>query len=114
VVPLLREGGSTHTPLSPGIFPPETLLPDCDKTERHPAQLPTRAPVPQVWLQLEEKRIPYEIEKINMRCYGAKPRAFMEMVPSGLLPVMELNGRVIIESDAIMAALEARWSAVSH
>jgi Glutathione S-transferase, N-terminal domain len=77
------------------------------RQERHPAQLPTRAPAPQVWLQLEEKRIPYEIEKINMRCYGAKPRAFMEMVPSGLLPVMELNGRVIIESDAIMAALEA-------
>ena len=70
--------------------------------------MPTGAPAPQVWLQLEEKRIPYEIEKINMRCYGAKPRAFMEMVPSGLLPVMELNGRVIIESDAIMAALEAR------
>ena len=61
----------------------------------------------QVWLQLEEKRIPYEIEKINMRCYGPKPREFMQMVPSGLLPVMELNGRVIIESDAIMAALEA-------
>ena len=24
----------------------------------------------QVWLQLEEKQIPYVIEKINMRCYG--------------------------------------------
>ncbi len=84
------------------------------RQERQPAQLPTGAPAPQVWLQLEEKRIPYEIEKINMRCYGANPRAFMEMVPSGLLPVMELNGRVIIESDAIMAALEASWSAVSN
>ena len=28
----------------------------------------------QVWLQLELKRIPYTLEKINMRCYGPKVR----------------------------------------
>lgn len=33
-----------------------------------------------VWLQLEEKRIPYIIEKINMRCYGDKPPSFMAKV----------------------------------
>lgn len=33
-----------------------------------------------VWLQLEEKRIPYVIEKINMRCYGDKPASFMAKV----------------------------------
>jgi glutathione S-transferase len=33
-----------------------------------------------VWLQLEEKRIPYTIEKINMRCYGDKPPSFMAKV----------------------------------
>lgn len=27
-----------------------------------------------IWLFLETKRIPYEVEKINMRCYGDKPR----------------------------------------
>ena len=37
-----------------------------------------------VWLQLEEKRIPYVLEKINMRCYGDKPASFMAKV-SGLI-----------------------------
>ncbi|GLI60527.1 hypothetical protein VaNZ11_002533 [Volvox africanus] len=59
-----------------------------------------------VWLQLEEKRIPYVIEKINMRCYGDKPPSFMAKVPSGLLPVIELDGRVVTESAVIMALLE--------
>lgn len=30
-------------------------------------------------------------------------------MPSGLLPAMQLNGRLIIESDAIMAALEREF-----
>lgn len=59
-----------------------------------------------VWLQLEEKRIPYKIEKINMRCYGSKPMSFMAMVPSGLLPVANIGGQVITESNDIMFTLE--------
>lgn len=31
-------------------------------------------------VQLEEKRIPYTMEKINMRCYGDKPASFMAKV----------------------------------
>lgn len=40
-----------------------------------------------VWLQLEEKRIPYVIEKINMRCYGDKPASFLAKV-SKLVPML--------------------------
>lgn len=59
-----------------------------------------------VWLQLEEKRIPYVIEKINMRCYGDKPPSFTAKVPSGLLPVLEIDGRTVTESSVIMQLLE--------
>lgn len=31
-------------------------------------------------MQLEEKRIPYVMEKINMRCYGDKPASFLSKV----------------------------------
>jgi glutaredoxin len=62
-----------------------------------------------VWLQLEEKRIPYTVEKINMRCYGEKPAWFTKMVPSGLLPVVELDGKVVTESMDIMFLIEQRF-----
>jgi glutathione S-transferase len=32
----------------------------------------------QVWLLLEEKQIPYTMEKINMRSYGDKPQSFLK------------------------------------
>lgn len=62
-----------------------------------------------VWLQLEEKRIPYEVEKINMRCYGEKPAWFTKMVPSGLLPVLQLDGKIVTESMDIMFLIEQRF-----
>lgn len=62
-----------------------------------------------VWLWLEFKRIPYRIRKVTMRCYGSKEAWFLERVPSGMLPALELNGRLITESDEILAALESRF-----
>ena len=59
-----------------------------------------------IWLFLETKQIPYEVEKINMRCYGDKPRSFLAKVPSGMLPVAEIDGRVVTESDRILFELE--------
>jgi glutathione S-transferase len=45
-----------------------------------------------VWLQLEEKRIPYKVDKVPMRCYGTKPAEFMRLSRSGLLPVAVIDG----------------------
>ncbi len=59
-----------------------------------------------VWLWLEEKQIPYRIEKVTMFCYGTKERWYKQIVPSGMLPAIELDGRIITESDDILIALE--------
>ena len=59
-----------------------------------------------LWMMLEEKRIPYRVERINMRSYGEKPAWFLKKVPSGLLPVVELDGEIITESLVIMQILE--------
>ena len=59
-----------------------------------------------IWLWLEEKRIPYRIEKVTMFCYGQKEDWYKRKVPSGMLPALELDGRIITESDDILLALE--------
>ncbi|MEN9202819.1 MAG: glutathione S-transferase family protein [Thermostichus sp. DG_1_6_bins_120] len=59
-----------------------------------------------VWLWLEEKRIPYRIEKVTMFCYGQKESWYKRKVPSGMLPALELQGRLLTESDDILLALE--------
>ena len=59
-----------------------------------------------VWLWLEEKQIPYRIKKVTMFCYGQKERWYKNIVPSGMLPALELDGKLITESDDILLALE--------
>ena len=59
-----------------------------------------------IWLWLEERRIPYQIRKVTMFCYGDKEPWYRQMVPSGMLPALELDGRLITESDRILAVLE--------
>jgi glutathione S-transferase len=59
-----------------------------------------------VWLTLEEKRIPYRVEKVNMRCYGDKPASFMRMQPSGQIPVAVIDGKVYGQSNDILYVLE--------
>ena len=59
-----------------------------------------------IWLWLEEKQIPYRIEKVTMFCYGEKESWYKRQVPSGMLPAIKLDNRLITESDDILIALE--------
>ena len=67
-----------------------------------------------VWLWLEWKQIPYRIRKVTMRCYGEKEAWFKKKVPSGMLPALELDGRLIMESDQILLALEHAFGPLGH
>ena len=62
-----------------------------------------------IWLWLEEKQIPYRIQKVTMFCYGKKESWYKRKVPSGMLPALELDGRIITESDDILIALEREF-----
>jgi len=59
-----------------------------------------------VWMMLEEKGIPYKVERINMRCYGDKPRSFSRLQPSGAIPVATIDGVTYRQSNDIMEVLE--------
>jgi len=62
-----------------------------------------------VWTMLEQKRIPYRVEKVNMRCYGDKPASFMAVQPSGNIPVAIIDGVTYNQSNDIMYALEEKF-----
>ncbi len=62
-----------------------------------------------VWLWLEERRIPYRIRKVTMFCYGQKEPWYTDLVRGGMLPALELDGRLITESDRILEALETAF-----
>lgn len=59
-----------------------------------------------IWLWLEEQRVPYRVETVSMVCYGSKEAWYSRLVPSGMLPALVLDDRLITESDRILAALE--------
>ncbi|MDX2255271.1 MAG: glutathione S-transferase family protein [Pseudanabaenaceae cyanobacterium bins.39] len=67
-----------------------------------------------IWLWLEEKQIPYRIEKVTMFCYGEKEAWYKRIVPSGMLPAIALDGKIITESDDILIALEKAFGVLNH
>ena len=63
-----------------------------------------------VWILLEEKKIPYRVEKINMRSYGDKPAEFLRKVPNGLLPAISIDGNFQTDSLPIMLNLDRTFT----
>jgi glutathione S-transferase len=74
-----------------------------------------------VWIFLEENKIPYRVQKVNMNFFGEKQAWYKEKVPSGKVPAIEIHGKpgqkfpwmssggqdqIISESDEIIAVLE--------
>lgn len=66
------------------------------------------------WLWLEEKRVPYKVEKVTMFCYGEKEASYKRLVPSGMLPALAIDGRLITESDRILFELEREFGPLSE
>jgi len=62
-----------------------------------------------IWLWLEEMKIPYKVVKVTMFCYGKKENWYLSRVPSGMLPALELDGKIITESDVILETLEEEF-----
>ncbi|CAB9519636.1 Glutathione S-transferase [Seminavis robusta] len=60
-----------------------------------------------VWFALEEKKIPYRVEKVNMNCYGDKPREFLRLQPNGQIPVAIIDSRTYGQSNDILAVLDS-------
>jgi len=54
--------------------------------------------------------VPYRLEKINMRSYGDKPGWFLDKVPNGLLPAIEIDGNFMTDSLPIMQVLDATFA----
>jgi len=67
-----------------------------------------------VWLWLEERRVPYRVKKVTMFCYGKKESWYKKICPSGMLPAVELDGRLITESDVILQHLEHEFGPVTE
>ena len=44
-----------------------------------------------------------------LQCYGGKPPEFLAKVPSGLLPVLQVDGQIITESAVIQGLLEQMY-----
>merc|ERR1719261_286583 len=81
-----------------------------------------------VWIFLEENKIPYRVEKVNMNFYGEKQQWFLDKVPSGKVPAIEIHGkegqkfpwlttndqdRIVTESDVIISVLEKEFKPLS-
>jgi len=66
-----------------------------------------------VWIWLEEKKIPYQVEKISMACYGQKETWYKKLVPNGMMPALKIDEHLYVESDDILEALETEFGVLT-
>jgi glutathione S-transferase len=61
------------------------------------------------WIALECSKAPYELEEISLYGSGGKPSWFLQLNPSGTVPVLVCNGGAVVlpDSDLILDALES-------
>ncbi|HAC64357.1 MAG TPA: glutathione S-transferase [Cyanothece sp. UBA12306] len=59
-----------------------------------------------VWFALEEKQIPFAVELINL---GDKPKWYTDLVPTGLVPAVKIEGELVYESKEILLRLEEQF-----
>ncbi len=62
-----------------------------------------------VWLALEIKGIPYQEQLINLQ---DKPKWFLQMVPTGLVPAVLLHSNQIAEADPVSPERSLVWESV--
>lgn len=63
-----------------------------------------------IWIALEEKKISYAVKKIHLTGYGRKPDWYFDIVPSGIVPGIEINGEIVgTESAELLYSLEERF-----
>jgi glutathione S-transferase len=82
-----------------------------------------------VWIFLEENKIPYRVEKVTMNFYGEKQQSFLDKVPSGKVPAVEIHGKpgqkfpwltpngqdqIVTESDEIISVLEKAFQPLAN
>ncbi|MDJ0657889.1 MAG: glutathione S-transferase family protein [Crocosphaera sp.] len=60
-----------------------------------------------VWLALEEKQIPFAVELIDL---SNKPKWYTDLVPTGLVPAVKIEGELVYESKSILLKLEETFN----
>ena len=66
------------------------------------------------WICLEEYGMDYDMKEISLYGAGGKPGWFMKMNPRGEVPVIELNGEVVADSELTLDAIEQAAGGESH